>query len=121
MGKKSGSESEIRDEQPGSCFLEHRNNFWVKILQFFDADPESEMETIRIRDGKSRIRDKHPGSATLIIIVIKITTFIFQRQTVGEMMNKLPHIPVPSRQHTHCNKQIYMYCTYTGGESHSDD
>jgi hypothetical protein len=43
-------------------------NFWVKILKFFDAnpdpaifatrDPGSEMENIRIRD-------KHPGSATL--------------------------------------------------------
>ncbi len=32
--------------------------FWVIILTFFDADPESGMEKIRIRD-------KHPGSATL--------------------------------------------------------
>jgi hypothetical protein len=24
--------------------------FWVKILKFFDADPGSEMENIRIRD-----------------------------------------------------------------------
>jgi hypothetical protein len=31
---------------------------WVKILQFFDADPRSGM-------GKIWIRDKHPGSATL--------------------------------------------------------
>jgi hypothetical protein len=46
----------------------------VKILKFFDADPGSRMETIWIRDGKKsdlgsgsgiRIRDKHPGSATL--------------------------------------------------------
>jgi hypothetical protein len=28
---------------------------WVKILKFFDANP-----------GKIQIRDKHPGSATLI-------------------------------------------------------
>jgi hypothetical protein len=39
MGKKSGSGSGIRDEQPGSYFLELRNLFWVKILQFFEADP----------------------------------------------------------------------------------
>ncbi len=26
--------------------------FWVKILKFFDADPGSGMEKIRIRDGK---------------------------------------------------------------------
>jgi hypothetical protein len=30
----------IRDEQPGSYFLELRNHFFgVKILKFFDADP----------------------------------------------------------------------------------
>jgi hypothetical protein len=50
--------------------------FWVKILKFFEADPES-----GIRDGKnsdhgwkkfgSRIRYKHPGSATLVDIYIK--------------------------------------------------
>jgi hypothetical protein len=49
----------------------------VKILIFFDADPGSRREKIRIRDGKKsdpnpgsesgiRIRDKHPGSATLL-------------------------------------------------------
>jgi hypothetical protein len=32
----------IRDEQPGSYFLELRNNFFgVQILQFFDTDPGS--------------------------------------------------------------------------------
>jgi hypothetical protein len=51
MGKKSGSGSGIRDEQPGSYFLELRNHFFgVKILKFFDGDPRSGMETIRIRD-----------------------------------------------------------------------
>jgi hypothetical protein len=44
--------------------------FEVKILKFFDADPGSGMETVRIRDPGwkkvgSAIRDKHPGSATL--------------------------------------------------------
>ncbi len=28
--------------------------FWVKIRKFFDADPGSGMEKIRIRDGKIR-------------------------------------------------------------------
>jgi hypothetical protein len=69
MGRKSASGSGIRDEQPGSYFLELRNNFvvffGVKILKFFDEDPGSGMETVRIRDGKRRIRDKYPGSATL--------------------------------------------------------
>jgi hypothetical protein len=45
----------IRDEQPGSYFLELRNHFFfaflgVNILKFFDEDPGSGMETVRIRD-----------------------------------------------------------------------
>jgi hypothetical protein len=40
-------------------------NFWVKILKFFEANPGSEMEKIRIRDGKILIRDVYPDSATL--------------------------------------------------------
>jgi hypothetical protein len=68
--------SGIRDEQPGSYFLELRNHFFaflgVKMLKFFDEDPGSGMETVRIRDlgwekVGSGIRDKHPGSATLPI------------------------------------------------------
>ncbi len=53
-----GSEkvSGIRDEQPGSNCLELRNQFFaflgVKILKYFDEDPGSGMETVRIRDGK---------------------------------------------------------------------
>jgi hypothetical protein len=54
MGRKSASGSGIRDEQPESYFLEPRNHFFylfgVKILKFFDADPGSGMETVRIRD-----------------------------------------------------------------------
>jgi hypothetical protein len=67
----------IRDEQPESYFLKLKNIFLGKIGKFFDADPGSGMEKIRIRDGKksdpgygmekTRIRDKHPGSATLIL------------------------------------------------------
>jgi hypothetical protein len=73
-GRQSASGSGIRDEQPGSYFLELRNHFFaifgVKILKFFDEDPGSGMETVRIRDPGwkkvgSGIRDKHPGSAKL--------------------------------------------------------
>jgi hypothetical protein len=44
--------------------------FWVKILNFFNADPGSGMEKYRtrIRDPgwkKIRVRDVYPGSATL--------------------------------------------------------
>jgi hypothetical protein len=58
-GRKSASGSGIRDEQPGSYFLELRNHFFaffgVKILKFFDEDPGwgqfgSGMEKSRIRD-----------------------------------------------------------------------
>ncbi len=74
MGRKSASGSRIRDVQPGPYFLELRNHFFgVKILEFFDADPGSGMETVQIRDTGwkkvgSKIRDKHPGSATLVKI-----------------------------------------------------
>jgi hypothetical protein len=37
--------------------------FRVKIIKFFDADPESGMEKIRIRDN-------HPGSATLLRTIL---------------------------------------------------
>jgi hypothetical protein len=40
--------------------------FWVKILKFFDADPGSRMEKFRSGKEKIQIRDRHPGSATLI-------------------------------------------------------
>jgi hypothetical protein len=34
-----------------ACLIpEPRNIFWAKILQFFDVDPGSGMEKIRIRD-----------------------------------------------------------------------
>jgi hypothetical protein len=68
-GRKSASGSGIRYEQPGSYFFRNLKPFFfaffgVKILKFFDEDPGSGMETVRIRDPgsgmeKSRIRD--PG------------------------------------------------------------
>ncbi len=36
--------------------------FWVKILKFFNADPDPGFQ---IWDGKIRIQDEHLGSATL--------------------------------------------------------
>ncbi len=78
MGRRSASGSGIRDEQPGSYFLKLRNYFfwffWVKILKFFDEESGSGMETVRIRDPGwkkvvSGIRDKHPGSATLLTVL----------------------------------------------------
>jgi hypothetical protein len=54
-GRKSASGSGIRDEQPGSYFLELRNHFFaffgVKILKFFE-DPGWRQFGSGIRDGK---------------------------------------------------------------------
>jgi hypothetical protein len=62
MGKKSGSGSGMNNPDHISESLD--TIFWVKILKFFSADQGwkkfgSGMEEIRIRD-------KHPGSATLV-------------------------------------------------------
>jgi hypothetical protein len=69
-GRKSASGSGIRDEQPGSYFLELRTIFLLFFgLKYFNSlsirDPGWRQFGSEIRDGKSRIRDKHPGSATL--------------------------------------------------------
>jgi hypothetical protein len=74
MGENQHPDPGSGMNNPDHIFLELRNHFFaffgVKILKFFDEDPGSGMETVRIRDPgsgmeKSRIRDKHPGSATL--------------------------------------------------------
>jgi hypothetical protein len=49
-----GSESGMNNLDHISESLE--TIYWVKILKFFDADPGSEMEKIRIRDGIIRIQ-----------------------------------------------------------------
>jgi hypothetical protein len=51
MGKKSGSGSEIQDEQPGSYFLELRNHFFG-LKYFFDPVPGWKQFGSGIRDGK---------------------------------------------------------------------
>jgi hypothetical protein len=69
----------IRDEQPGSYFLELRNHFLG--LKYFNS-------LMRIRDGKNsdpgpgmeklRIRDVYPGSATLVGIEPRTVATIAQ-------------------------------------------
>jgi hypothetical protein len=54
----------------------------VKILKFFDKDPGSRMETVRIWDPGwkkvgSGIRDKYPGSATLVANTLDGKKIIF--------------------------------------------
>jgi hypothetical protein len=41
--------------------LELRTIFWVKIIKFFDADPGSGMNKIRIRE----VKNSDPGSKKL--------------------------------------------------------
>jgi hypothetical protein len=50
MGKKSGSGSGMNNPDHSSESL--KTIFWVKIFKFFDADPGSGMEKIRIRDPR---------------------------------------------------------------------
>jgi hypothetical protein len=61
MGKMSGSGSGMNNPDNISESLE--TIFWVKILQFFDADKGSRMEKIWIRDGKN----SDPGQTTRIL------------------------------------------------------
>ncbi len=75
MGESQHPDPGSGMNNPDHIFLTLRNHFFaffgVKILKFFDEDPGSGMETVRIRDPGwikvgSGIRDKHPGSATLL-------------------------------------------------------
>jgi hypothetical protein len=68
MGKKSGSGMNNPDHISESL----ETIFWVKTLKFFDADLGSGIQDRGSRMEKfgSGIRDKHPGSATLLFTSI---------------------------------------------------
>jgi hypothetical protein len=65
-----------QDPDPGMNIPDHISEsletiFWVKILEFFDADAARDPGIFVIRDPGwkkfgSGIRNKHPGSATLV-------------------------------------------------------
>ncbi len=57
MGRKSASGSGIRDEQPGSYFLEVTKHFFYGIFKFFSADPDWRQFGCGIWDPGSGIRD----------------------------------------------------------------
>jgi hypothetical protein len=57
---------------PDHIFESLETTFGVKILKFFAADPGSGMEKFGSGMEKSRIRDKHPGSATLVEVVMGV-------------------------------------------------
>jgi hypothetical protein len=46
----------------------------LKILKFFDADPDPGSAMEKFGSG---IRDKHPGSATLVFVWIALTSSSF--------------------------------------------
>jgi hypothetical protein len=71
IGKKSGSRSGIRDEQPRSYFLELKNHFFgLKYLNSLMQIRVPGWEQFGSGMEKSRIRDKHPGSATLVFRIL---------------------------------------------------
>ncbi len=100
MGRKSASGSGIRDEQPGSYFPELRNHFFVFLgLKYLNSlmrirdlgsrirDGDSSYPGSRIRDGKkldpgSGIRDKHPGSATLTLVIVYVISLRTELQKI---------------------------------------
>ncbi len=51
------------------------------------------MEKIRIRDGKNSVRDKHPGSATLVwrnnIIILIIVQVVVNKEDVDLIVNEM--------------------------------
>jgi hypothetical protein len=57
---RDGKKIWIRDEHPESYLRKLRKE--VKILKFFNADPDP---GARMENFGSRVRNKHPGSATL--------------------------------------------------------
>jgi hypothetical protein len=61
MGKNSGSGSGMNNLDHISESL--KTIFLIKIIKFFNTDPGSGIEKIRIRD-------KHPGSVTLASLIL---------------------------------------------------
>jgi hypothetical protein len=100
--KKSGSGSWMNNPDHISESLE--TIFWVKILKFFDADPGSGMEKIRIRDPEEKKfgsginipdpQDRNTG----IYFSIKKRIFLFIKK------NRVRHFGPPgSGSGTHLN------------------
>jgi hypothetical protein len=71
--------SGIGDKHPGSYFRDLStgiNFFGLKILKFFDADPDQRSRILSTLDPgfgmekiRSGIREKHPRSATLVLVL----------------------------------------------------
>jgi hypothetical protein len=74
MGKKSKSGTV---NSPDHISESSDTNFWIKILKFFDFDVDPDPKIVLTpgpgSDGKIRIRDKHPGSTTLLATLFFVT------------------------------------------------
>jgi hypothetical protein len=95
MGKKSRS---------GTYFRKLRNNFWVKILTFFVADPDPGSGiflTLDLVSGmeKFRVRDKHTGSSTLLVTYGTVESGLFPyyciKPTISVYSSLSPFFAVP--------------------------
>jgi hypothetical protein len=76
-GKKSGTG--IRDEYPRSFFRELRTVLGLKILKFFDADPDPDLfdPGSGMEKFVSGIQDKHHGSVTLLYGTFRYVRQVF--------------------------------------------
>ncbi len=68
MGKKN-PDPESRMNIPELFPRASEKIFRLRILKFFDTDPDLFYPGSRIRDGTIRIRNKHPGSASLARVI----------------------------------------------------
>jgi hypothetical protein len=92
MGKISGSESGIRDEQPWSHFLELRNNFWVKILKLSGIrDGEKFRSGINIPDPQHWTSDTFLWKS-----IITGPSSSLPSATAPSQVNNCPSVPAGS-------------------------
>jgi hypothetical protein len=93
MGKISGSRIRIRDEQLGSYFRELRNHFlglkYINSLMRI-GDPGWKNIGSGMENFGSGIREKHPGSATLIFSIEIIPTTISPPRSPGQVTQPYP-------------------------------
>jgi hypothetical protein len=81
----------IRDEQPGSYFLELRNHIFGKILKFFDEDPRSGMEKTRIHDaGWKKVGSKYSYRMRCRLVWYVVSELATLQQSCLQSQHPLP-------------------------------
>jgi hypothetical protein len=96
MSKKSGSGMKNPDHISESL----ETIFWVKILKFFDVYPGSGMEKFGsgMEKIRSEIRDKHPGSTTLLLRSLGIDSWLLKKYKFGLSLKIMIDIEGPLSQ-----------------------